>query len=281
MGCVAYALPEWFDGFGDDITSNWDLVTVFRVLWTLGPSALAFSLIAVRHLARRWVLNELLRPDHDAYNEAWRDMVAGGGNEEEAAVAWRAGLIQAAAAAAALEPPGPSSVVLQRLSRRSKGPAGRASATQGDGIESWLSWPAVTCMEQLFGQAAAASVYLRHKARAWALISDGCFWVVPAVDPSAPAQLRRWIDIAAEPGVWRVRWTRRKPAARALEKLQRAYGGEAARLGDVCRERLVFEGPGQVARCLEAIRADPEARVVRIKDRIGRAGDSTWTAGYR
>ena len=78
--------------------------------------------------------------------------------------------------------------------------------------------------------------------------SDGFVWVVPAVDASAPSRLRRWADVASEPGVWRVQWTGRKRAGRALEKLQRVYGGEAGKLGDICRESLSFESPDKLAR---------------------------------
>ncbi len=115
----------------------------------------------------------------------------------------------------------------------------------------------------------------------WALSSGGCTWAVPASEPSSVPQLRSWADLVAEPGAWRVRWTRRKRAPRLLEKLQRAYGGEAARLGDVCREAIVFDGAADLARCLEAIRADPEVQVVRIKNRMHPATDGRWSGGFR
>ncbi len=63
--------------------------------------------------------------------------------------------------------------------------------------------------------------------------------------------------------------------------MQRVYGGEAGRLGDVCREGLVFSGPDGVARCLAAIGADPAVRVVRVKNRMDLKYDPSWSAGFR
>ena len=115
----------------------------------------------------------------------------------------------------------------------------------------------------------------------WATTSGGYALAVPTSEPSSMPQLRSWAVLVAEPGAWQVRWTRRKRAPRLLEKLQRAYGGEAARLGDVCREAIIFDGTADVARCLEAIRADPEAHVVRIKNRMHPSADGRWSGGLR
>ncbi len=115
----------------------------------------------------------------------------------------------------------------------------------------------------------------------WAISSRGCAWAVPASDPTSLPQLRSWAELVAEPGSWRVHWARRKRAPRLLEKLQRAYGGEAARLGDVCRETIIFNEVADLARCLEAIKADPEAQVVRIKNRMHPAANGQWSGGFR
>ncbi len=104
---------------------------------------------------------------------------------------------------------------------------------------------------------------------------------MPASDLSSLPQLRSWEDLVAEPDAWRVRWTRRKRVPRMLEKLQRAYGGEAARLGDVCREAIVFDSAMDLIRCLEAIQADQEAHVVRIKNRMHPAFDGRWSGSFR
>jgi hypothetical protein len=112
-------------------------------------------------------------------------------------------------------------------------------------------------------------------------MSGGYAWAMPVSDPSSLPQLRRWPDMIVEPDAWRVRWTHRKRAPRLLEKLQRAYGGEAARLGDVCREAIVFDGAADLIKCLEAIQADREAHVVRIKNRMLPTADGCWSGGFR
>ena len=291
VGYLGYGIAEWLDALHDRLSSaSWDLSLTLLFLWTGSPTALAMALLAVRRLARGWVLKSLLSVDATEYRDAWLSFAASaasGATEKESIITvWQESMLRVESAAAALTPRGPPIKVLQRLrscghhsSSLCSDNSSRNQTANGQG--EWEAWPAVTSVEQLFGQASAAMVFLRHKAREWALACDGCFWVVPAVDPTAPARLRRWSDIAAEPGVWRVRWTRRKRAARALEKLQRAYGGDPARLGDVCRECIVLGGLDDVARCLDAIRADPEAHVVRVKNRLGAAGDAAWCAGYR
>jgi hypothetical protein len=65
-------------------------------------------------------------------------------------------------------------------------------------------------------------VLLRHKVRQWAAVSDGLFWAMPAATPAATPRMVRWAELAAAPaGEWKVLAARRKPAARALEKLLR------------------------------------------------------------
>ena len=44
------------------------------------------------------------------------------------------------------------------------------------------------------------------------------------------------------------------------------YGDDTARLCDLAREAVAFEVADDLARCLEAVRADPDARVVRVRD---------------
>jgi enoyl-CoA hydratase/carnithine racemase len=44
------------------------------------------------------------------------------------------------------------------------------------------------------------------------------------------------------------------------------YGDDTARLCDLAREAVAFELADGLARCLEAVRADPDARVVRVRD---------------
>ena len=64
---------------------------------------------------------------------------------------------------------------------------------------------------------------LREHVRQWAAVSDGLFWAVPSASPAASPALVRWADVVAggTGEEWRVLPARRKPAARALEKLLR------------------------------------------------------------
>jgi hypothetical protein len=63
-------------------------------------------------------------------------------------------------------------------------------------------------------------------------------------------------------------WTSVKPAERALEKLVRSYDLDPSRLLDACRETLAYDRPAEIAAALDAISADGELVVVRVKNRL-------------
>ncbi len=63
-------------------------------------------------------------------------------------------------------------------------------------------------------------------------------------------------------------WTSIKPAERALEKLVRSYDLDPSRLLDACRETLAYDEPAAIAAALDAIAADGELVVVRVKNRL-------------
>jgi hypothetical protein len=75
------------------------------------------------------------------------------------------------------------------------------------------------------------------------------------------------------------------PAERAdsgrRRQVVRSYGGDVSRLTDVCRQSIIFDGPAGVAACLRAVAADPEAVVLRVKNRLDPAYDARSSAGYR
>jgi hypothetical protein len=50
---------------------------------------------------------------------------------------------------------------------------------------------------------------------------------------------------------------------------------------DLCRQSIVFDSAADVAACLRAIREDPDALVVRVKNRLDPAYDAAASAGYR
>ena len=61
----------------------------------------------------------------------------------------------------------------------------------------------------------------------------------------------------------------------------RSYGDDVTRLCDVCRQSIVFTSPAALLRCLRLLLADPEVRVLRIKNRLARTHRARETAGYR
>jgi len=63
-----------------------------------------------------------------------------------------------------------------------------------------------------------------------------------------------------------------KSIERGMEKVDVAYGGDVSLLLDVCRGRIVFESLKDMGDCLEALMADPEVSVVRVKSSMTRSG---------
>jgi hypothetical protein len=64
-------------------------------------------------------------------------------------------------------------------------------------------------------------------------------------------------------------WSPLKSPQRALEKLLRCYGSDVSRLVDICRQKILFDGPEDLLACLKGLLADPEIRIVRIKNGLG------------
>jgi hypothetical protein len=74
-------------------------------------------------------------------------------------------------------------------------------------------------------------------------------------------------------GGWR--WLVKDPRSAAW-KARACYGGDAGRLLDLCRARLVFPDADGAAACLRAVAADPGARALRVRNgmRDGEGGGS-------
>lgn len=72
-----------------------------------------------------------------------------------------------------------------------------------------------------------------------------------------------------------------KAPRRAAEKAVSCYGGDASRLLDMCRARIVVADVMALARCLERIAEDFTVRVVRVKDGIGCESDAAVSGGFR
>ena len=56
---------------------------------------------------------------------------------------------------------------------------------------------------------------------------------------------------------------------------------DISRLVDVCRQSIVFDDAAALAACLRALRRDPAARAVRVKNRLDPAVDGRESAGFR
>ena len=78
-----------------------------------------------------------------------------------------------------------------------------------------------------------------------------------------------------------VAWAHIKQPKRVLQKLQRVYDGKVSRVLDLCRELIVFDSVAELLACVNAVMADDQVVVERIKNRLCDAHDVMATAGYR
>ncbi len=76
-------------------------------------------------------------------------------------------------------------------------------------------------------------------------------------------------------------WAAVKPAGRALEKLLRSYDCDASRLLDCCRQTVVLEGAADLLACVDALRADPELELMRLRNGLDPDRDSSRSGGFR
>ena len=142
-----------------------------------------------------------------------------------------------------------------------------------------LQGPLVSSVDQLYAQAAGLQHFLIAKVQQWALASHGCF---PSESADGERTFVPWESVADDPAARsRVRWASLKSAERALEKLLRSLHNDPSRLLDCCRQRIVFQEPGHLLQCLEAVRDDADVRVVRVKNRLHEGYNAWETAGYR
>ena len=143
----------------------------------------------------------------------------------------------------------------------------------------------VRSLDQLYTQASAAVYFLRTHCEEWAALCKGVL-DFSAVDlgppgvgaPPLSVHLDDVSDIVA-------RWVEArliKRPARAVEKLLACYGGDASRLLDVCRARILFTGVADVLRCAKAVQAAaPLVRIVGAKNSLRPGHNSRMTGGYR
>lgn len=50
---------------------------------------------------------------------------------------------------------------------------------------------------------------------------------------------------------------------------------------DLCRQSIIFDDVASMTACLERMASDPDARILRVKNRLDPAYDSARSAGYR
>ena len=72
-----------------------------------------------------------------------------------------------------------------------------------------------------------------------------------------------------------------KTPLRAVEKAAACYGGDASRLLDVCRARIVVADEAALAHALERIADDGAVRVVRVKDGVSGDVSAATFGGFR
>ena len=99
-----------------------------------------------------------------------------------------------------------------------------------------------------------------------------------AIDPSFQAHARRvWADPSG--GVHYA--AKVKSTARAYQKVSRSYGGKFERVTDLVRTTIVYDTVEGLIRGVEAIAADPDVRILTLKNRFASGYVDPLSTGYR
>jgi hypothetical protein len=72
-----------------------------------------------------------------------------------------------------------------------------------------------------------------------------------------------------------------KNVDRAIEKIVRSYKGRIPFTCDIVRQNVVFDTIPDMTSMMGALHNDPEIKVIRVKNRMATAYDSSLTCGYR
>jgi hypothetical protein len=218
-GLVQYAAVfggsrRLIDGYRNII--QLDIITAFGT----GAVCLAIHIYARRlHRCSVSSAQALVAADHNAYNSAWMVCLGDG----SASFALKRIEVFITSQWGKLRP-----AVLRQRSREAD-------------PQAQLRAPPINSLEQLFGQAAVLVMFLRAKAKGWALQSEGRFPVVQGdvTDDASGGQdvvFELWKDIRKDGGkIRRVRWAKIKSKKRSVEKVYRCYAGDISRLVDCCR----------------------------------------------
>jgi len=152
-----------------------------------------------------------------------------------------------------------------------------------DIIGSNLGTP-IQSLDQIYVQAAGLYPHVKHKVKQWAVTSRAYFplntigggWGVEEMFVKS-------YEAAIDPQVWhKIKWATLKRRERAIEKVVRSYAGDVSKLLDVCRQSIIFDNCSDLYNCLKAIVNDPEAVIMRAKNRLNPDYDAEKrSAGYR
>lgn len=86
------------------------------------------------------------------------------------------------------------------------------------------------------------------------------------------------IDEGQGETIW---WAGTKKSDRSISKVVLAYGGDASKLVDICRERILFDSIEDMLKCCHSIICDKDIIIKRVKNRMSMHYDSNKTAGFR
>jgi hypothetical protein len=133
----------------------------------------------------------------------------------------------------------------------------------------------VSCLTQLYSQAAFAAPLLRAGCKRWASAAG------PAAEVFRPGEATEGGPVELYGFEWLLREGLLKDPARAAEKALVCYDGDVSRVLDICRARLVCEDVGCVAACLEAMRNDASVRLLHVKNFMSGGPALHHTGGFR
>ncbi len=130
-------------------------------------------------------------------------------------------------------------------------------------------------LDQLYSQALGATPLLRTTCGRWAAGSWGTLDSSDQRGAAAAAPEGYGAAVAGEA------FRHLKDPARAVEKAVTCYGGDASRLLDVCRCRIVFRRVVDLSRCLELASADEGVEISRVRNGMRPGSDAGASGGFR
>ena len=272
------------------------------------PALSALGLIVMRSLVSHYVLEDLVRDDRRAYDDAWASFMQGDDDQTVMIAAALHGIGQMCVDASAAIPDSDKAGPRQRYHRArmrshhhdaafacGERPSLRRASAGDCGVPGVHGSPIpVFSLDQLYDQAAFLDTFLRDKVVEIGKVSGGLYAVLQRDGEGGSSRLRRYKPFSTlsnthpnHPLHAEIGWAPLKDPQRALEKLLRCYGGDASRLLDCCRQRIVFARLEDVRAGLQALLADPEIHIVRVRNRLTRSArnggepDLRWSGGFR